>query len=349
MKRLLVLVLALVMVFGAFGGALATSAVGTKIAYVTGTGGLGDKSFNDLGHKGIQALIASGVPCDVAEPTSIAEMEGILRNFADTGEYALIVGMGGDMVDSISKVAADYPEQGFMLIDGLCGVENIKSVVISQEDCAFLVGAYVGLMEKEGGLPNSQGKNTIGIVGGMDIPIIRGIMAAYECGAKYVNPDVTVLKSFVGAWNDPGTGSELTKDMYNKGASIVFQAAGGSGMGVLEAAKNSSLYAIGYDGNQNTIAPDNILASGVRGIDAIVMETAQAALKGEFNGGDTQIAMKENASAAQLTMDDSNVTTPESVLQKLEQIKAFLVEAKVVIPSEPEEVEAYLAQVGSFE
>ncbi|MDR1765174.1 MAG: BMP family ABC transporter substrate-binding protein [Lachnospiraceae bacterium] len=330
-------------------GATEAAPAAGKIAFVTGTGGLGDKSFNDLGYEGIKRLMAAGVTCDVAEPSAIAEMEGILRNFSEKGEYALIVGMGGDMVDSMVKVAADYPDQNYLVIDGSAGdVKNIRSVIINQEDTAFLVGAYAGLMALEGNLPGADGRTSIGVVGGMDIPLIRGIQTAYECGARYVNPGLTVQKAFVGGWSDPATGSELATGMFENGALIVFQAAGGSGMGVLEAAQKTGLYAIGYDGNQNGIAPDNIIGSGVRGLDAEVENASLDALAGKFVGGDISITMKDENTAAQIALTENNIEVPQTVLDKLEKIKAFLVEAKVAIPTEPEGIEAYLAEVGSL-
>lgn len=320
-----------------------------KIAFVTGTGGLGDKSFNDLGYQGVEKLKAEGIKVDVAEPTAIADLEGIIRNFADTEEYSLIITMGGDSVDSVNAVSVDYPDQPILIIDGFAGNENVKSVLLSQTDTAFLVGAYAGLMEKGGHLPNSQGKNTIGIVGGMDIPIIRSLVSGYTAGAKYVNPDIKVLATYVGAWNDPGKGSELAQSLYSQGADIIFQAAGGSSMGALEAAEKVGLYALGYDGNQNSLYPDNILASGIRGLGDMVYTTAKDALKGEYKGGDFSIAMKDNPMTSQLTVEESNLETPADVLEKLEKIKEFLIEAKVQIPSEPGEVDAYIDEVGTFE
>lgn len=320
-----------------------------KIAFVTGTGGLGDKSFNDLGYEGILRLKEEGIQVDVAEPTSIADMEGIIRNFAAMEDYALIVAMGGDSVDSVNAVSADFPEQPMLVIDGFAGNENVKSVILSQTDTSFLVGAYAGLMEKEGLLPNAQGKNTIGIVGGMDIPIIRSLAAGYEAGARYVNPDIKVLTTFVGAWNDPGKGSELAQSLYSQGADIIFQAAGGSGLGALEAGEKVGLYGLGYDGNQNSLYPGSILASGIRGIADTVYTTAKDALEGIYEGGDFSISMKDNPMTSQLTMEGSNIETPDEIIQKLEKIKEFLVEAKVAIPAEPSEVDAYIEQVGSFE
>lgn len=320
-----------------------------KIAFVTGTGGLGDKSFNDLGYQGVLKLKEEGIKVDVAEPTAIADLEGIIRNFADTEEYSLIVTMGGDSVDSVNAVSADYPDQPMLIIDGFAGNENVKSVLLSQTDTAFLVGAYAGLMEKGGHLPNSQGKNTIGIIGGMDIPIIRSLVSGYTAGAKYVNPEIEVLTTYVGAWNDPGKGSELAQSLYSQGADIIFQAAGGSSLGSLEAAEKVDLYALGYDGNQNSLYPDNILASGIRGLGDMVYTTSKDALEGKYEGGDYNIGMKDNPKTSQITTEESNLDTPAEVLEKLEKIKQFLIDAKVEIPAEPDEVDAYIEKVGSFE
>lgn len=358
MKRKLALFLSMILIFslvlmGCSSGDTSKDTSGDtpeqKIAFVTGTGGLGDKSFNDLGHEGVLKLKEEGIHVDVAEPTAIADLEGIIRNFADTEEYSLIITMGGDSVDSVNAVSADYPDQPMLIIDGFAGNENVKSVILSQTDTAFLVGAYAGLMEKGDYLPNSQGKNTIGIVGGMDIPIIRSLVAGYTAGAKYVNPDIKVLTTYVGAWNDPGKGSELAQSLYSQGADIIFQAAGGSGLGALEAAEKVDLYALGYDGNQNSFYPDNILASGIRGLGDMVYTTSKEALDGIYEGGDYDIAMKDNPMTSQLTTEESNLDTPDEVLEKLEEIKQFLIEAKVKIPSEPDEVDAYIKQVGSFE
>ena len=326
------------------------AASGKKIAFITGTGGLGDKSFNDLGYQGIKVLMDEGIPCDIAEPKAISEMEGLLRNFSDQGDYALIIGMGGDMVDALTRAAADYPEQNYMVLDGLAGNDkaNIRSVMISQTDCAFLVGAYAALMENEGNLTHGESKNIVGVVGGMDVPIIRTILTAYECGARYINPETQALSSYVGDWNDPGKGAELTQDMYEKGARIVFQAAGASGLGVIESAKKHDLYAIGYDGNQNSLAPDSIIGSGARGLDAAIVETAKSALADSFQGGDFTIGMKDDPDAAQILLDENNITVPDEVKAKLEKVKEFLIAGAVEIPAEPDGVDAYLQQVGSF-
>lgn len=320
-----------------------------KVAYITGTGGLGDNSFNDLGYQGIQTLMDEGVACDVSEPTSIAEVEGITRNFAEDGSYALIVVMGGDAVDSIVRVAADYPNQKFMLIDGMAGMDNVYSVGVNQNETGFLAGAYAGILMKEGILNNGEAESIVGAVGGMDIPLIRGILTGFECGVRYVNPEAEVLLSYVGDWSDPSKASELAQGMYEQGASMVFQAAGASGMGVIECAQKQGAYAIGYDGNQNIIAPDNMVGSAIRGVGNIIVEAAYQSFDGTLEGGDHVISLCDNESASQILTDDVAIEIPETVVEQFNRAKEVLLSGENEVPSEAEEIETFLSSLGAFE
>ena len=320
-----------------------------KVAYITGTGGLGDKSFNDLGYQGIETLMGEGVTCDVAEPQAVAEIDGIARNFAEDGGYALIVVMGGDAVDSVSGVAADYPEQAFMLIDGMAGMDNVRSVAVNQNETGFLAGAYAGILMKEGILANGAPETVIGAVGGMDIPLIRGILTGFECGVRYVNPDAKVLLSFVGDWGDPTKASELAQSMYEQGASIVFQAAGASGLGVIECAKKQNRFAIGYDGNQNIMAPESMVGSAIRGIGEIIADAAHSALDGSFVGGDHVISLVDNEFASKILTEDVAIEIPDAVMEQYGRAREVLLSGKYVVPAQSDEIDAFLTALGKFE
>ena len=320
-----------------------------KVAYITGTGGLGDNSFNDLGYKGIQTLMDEGITCDVSEPTSIAEIEGIARNFAEDGSYSLIVIMGGDAVDSMVRVATDYPDQKFMMIDGMAGMDNVYSVEVNQNETGFLAGVYAGILMKEGVLNNGETENIVGAVGGMDIPLIRGILNGFECGVRYVNPDAKVLLSYVGDWSDPSKASELAQGMYEQGASMVFQAAGASGMGVIECAQKQGAYAIGYDGNQNIIAPDNMVGSAIRGVGDIIAETAHKSFDGTFEGGDHVVSLCDNEFASQILTDDVTIEIPETVIEQFNRAKEVLLSGEHSVPFESEEIETFISSLGAFE
>lgn len=336
------------LVLGACGEADTNETEAGKVAYVTGIGGLGDGSFNDLGYAGVQRLMDEGIQVDVSEPTSLADIEGIIGNFANSGEYELIVSMGGDSVDFVNSVSEDYPDQPMLVIDGLAGNDNVKSVLLSQSDATFVLGAYAALMQKEGLLENAQGKETIGVVGGMDIPIIRSAIAGYMAGAKYINPEIDVLVTYVGGWNDPGTGAELARTMINQGADVIYSAAGASGLGALEATAEEGLYGIGYDGNQNGLYPDSIIVSGYRGTANVIYTTAKDAINGEFVGGDFESGIQDDIEAVQITVEESNIATSQEILDIIETIKEKLHASSEKVPDEIEKVDAFLGEFGYY-
>lgn len=315
-----------------------------KIGFVTGTGGLGDKTYNDLVYSGLKRYDENQVKVEVVEPKEIADFENYQRSFAQTNAYSSIVCVGFDQADYLANVADEFPEQKFVYIDGSVNKPNVASVIIKNEENSFQMGALAALAEKEANLQNMSKKNIIGVVGGMDIPLIRTFVAGYIAGAKYVNPDVEVLVSYVGNWSDPGKAAELAIGMYEKGADIVWQAAGGSGLGVFEAAKKSGKYAMGVDGNQNLLAPDNIIASGVRRIDNIAYDLTKAALDGSFKGGDYQYGLKEKA--AEYTTEGSNVKLDKAILDKVDFVTEKVASGEIVVPDKTENVDAFINKYG---
>lgn len=325
-----------------------TPAGGGKVAYVTGIGGLGDNSFNDVGYAGIKLLEAEGFESNTIEPSAASEYEGVVRSLCDDGSYDLIITMASETVDAVATAQQDFPEQKFLVIEDMPGIPNTRGVQVDLNDTGFLMGAYAALMEKEGGLENGEPTNVFGIVGGMDFPLIRAITVSYECGVRYVNPDATVLASFAGSFGDPGKGSELAFGMYDQGARIVAQAAGGTGMGVFEAAKDRGLYAVGSDVNQNSIAPDNVIASGVRRVDLEIYKAGMSVRDGTFEAGDFLVTLSTDPESIVLDYTGSNVAPPDSVVQALEQMVAMRVANEVPLPQVNEEIDAYLAKVGVF-
>lgn len=319
-----------------------------KIGYVTGIGGLGDNAFNDLGHAGIKLLEADGFESNVIEPSAASEYESVVRSLCEDGSYNLIVTMGSETVDAVTVAQADFPEQKFLIIEAMPSIPNTSGVQVDLNDMGFLMGAYAALMEKEGGLEKGDATDTFGIVGGMDFPLIRAITVAYECGVRYINPDYKVLVSFAGSFGDPGKGSELALNMYDQGARVVAQAAGGTGMGVFEAAKDRDLYAVGSDTNQNSIAPDNIIASAARRVDLEIYKAGLAVMDGTFEAGDFLVTLETDPNSIKLHYDGSNITPPDSVVSALEDLVAMRTANEVPLPEENEGIEDYLAKVGVY-
>jgi len=303
-----------------------------KIAVVFATGGLGDKSFNDNGYAGIERAKAElGIEYDYVEPQEISEFETHHREFAKAGEYALIVGIGFDQVDAIGKVAAEFPDQKFLLIDSVVEAPNVASAIFKAHEGSFLAGA---LSAKK-----SESKK-IGFVGGMDIPLINAFLAGYEAGAKYADPAAEVLVNYVGAWNDPNTGKEMAVSMYDGGADIVYAAAGGSGLGVFTAAEEKGKWAVGADMVPSQM-PDILFSTTVKRIDNVVFDNVKAVVEGTWTGGLQDLGLKEEAVG--YSVEDSNIETAQEAIDYVEDLKAKIIAGEIVVPSALDQVEPFLA------
>ncbi|MFQ6088472.1 MAG: BMP family protein, partial [Candidatus Methanofastidiosia archaeon] len=292
---------------------------------VLATGGLGDKSFNDSAFAGAKkAEQELGIELDYVEPTAIAEYEGFLRDYAKSGEYSIIISIGFDQADALSVVAKEYPEQKFAIVDMVVDLPNIASFVFRENESSFLVGAIAGMITET---------NKIGFVGGMDIPLINKFLAGYKAGAKHVNPDVEVYVVYVGGWADPAKGKELALSQIDKGADIVYQAAGRSGLGVIEAAKERDIYAIGVDADQRYLAPDNILTSALKRVDVAVYRVIKSVIGGTFSGGIYDLGIKENGVGAVLDNNPSIVT--QDIVAKVRELEQKVASGEIQVPTEP--------------
>lgn len=253
----------------------------TKIAIVFATGGLGDKSFNDTCYEGVrEAETDFGIKFDYVEPTAIAEYEGFHRQYAMTGEYALIIGIGFDQADAITVVAGEYPDQNFAIVDMVVDQPNVASLVFNENEGSFLVGAAAALKTQT---------NKIGFVGGMDIPLIRKFLAGYKYGAEHINPNIQVMWKYVGDWADPAKGKELALAQFDDGADVVYAAAGRSGLGAIQAAHERGMLVIGVDADQcdtiEGVPVSTFLASMLKRVDVAVYDMIKAVVEGTFTGG----------------------------------------------------------------
>ena len=216
------------------------------------------------------------------EAANNTQIEQGMRKVADRGA-TLIVGMGFAQADAVAAVAPDYPEIKFVAVD-VCWLEdqagNIYQACYKEHEGSFLVGMIAAMASKTG---------VVGFVGGMDIPLIRKFQGGYDQGARYVNPDIRVIGNMTGttveAWNNPTKGAELAKAQIDKGADVVYQAAGGTGIGVLQAAADAGVFGIGVDSNQNWMHPGNMLTSMLKRLDLTIFEQAEKTAAGTFESG----------------------------------------------------------------
>lgn len=260
--------------------ALSAGAALAEPAVIFDLGGKFDKSFNESAFNGAQrwAEETGGTFAEV-ELTSDAQREQALRRFAEDGKNPIVMA-GFAFATALEEVAADYPDTKFQIIDMVVDQPNVRSIVFAEEQGSYLVG-MAAAMAAEGG--------TIGFIGGMDIPLIRNFACGYAQGAKAVNPDITVIANMTGttpaAWNDPVKGSELTLAQISQGAEVVYAAAGGTGVGVLQTAADEGILSIGVDSNQNYLHPGQVLTSMLKRVDNAVYDafTAGTDLEPGFN------------------------------------------------------------------
>ena len=319
-----------------------SSATTKKIAVITGTGGLGDKNLNDFVYDGVKKHEAEGIKVDVVQPKDSSDFDNLQKLYAESGEYATIVCITLDQVDPLAKNAADFPNQSFILCDAYLDAPNVMNIGFKMEDTGFQLGVVAGMIVKENNLPNARGQNTIGFIGGMDIPLINSFYAGYMAGAKLVNPDVKILGAYVGSFGDPSTAEELATGLYEQGADIIFACAGGSGLGVFTAAEKSKGYALGIETNQNTISPDTIIASGMRDWGKLVYDMTQLALDGTIEGGSINYGIADGV--LRVEREGSNVVIGDDVMVKLQELSDRVSDGSLKLPTTLDAVDAFIEQ-----
>jgi basic membrane protein A len=236
-------------------------------AIVFDLGGKFDKSFNEAAFGGAQRWAEeTGGDFREIEMQSEAQREQALRRLAETGSNPVVM-TGFAFGNVLGEVAPDYPDTSFVIIDMVVDAPNVRSVVFNEHEGSYLVGMMAAMASKTG---------TVGFIGGMDIPLIRKFACGYAQGVKAVNPDATIVANMTGttpaAWNDPVKGSELTKAQISQGADVVYAAAGGTGVGVLQTAADEGILSVGVDSNQNYLHPGQVLTSMLKRVDNAVYE-----------------------------------------------------------------------------
>ncbi|OWU83319.1 membrane protein [Oceanicola sp. 22II-s10i] len=251
--------------------ALMTGAASAEPALIYDLGGKYDKSFNEAAFNGAErwAQETGGKYLEI-EMQSEAQREQALRQFAEAGANPIIT-TGFQMSSPLAEVAPDYPDTKFVTIDGWVEQPNVHVIGFTEHEGSYLVGMMAGMKSESG---------TVGFIGGMDVPLIRKFACGYAQGVKAANPDAKIIANMTGttpaAWNDPVKGSELTKAQISQGADVVYAAAGGTGVGVLQAAADEGILSIGVDSNQNHLHPGKVLTSMLKRVDVAVYEMMMA-------------------------------------------------------------------------
>lgn len=287
--------------------AMATSAFAEDIqpALLFDLGGKFDKSFNEAAYNGAEKFkTESGISYVEFEVSNASQREQALRRFAEDGRNPVVM-VGFSWSDALAKIADEFPETKFAIIDMVVDKPNVRSVVFKEEEGSYLAGVMAGMASKS---------KKVGFVGGMDIPLIRKFGCGYVGGAKAAGA-TDVIQNMTGdtpaAWNDPTKGGEIAKSQIDQGADVVYAAAGGTGVGVLQAAADAGKLGVGVDSNQNGLLPGKILTSMIKRVDVAVYDAFTTAKDGSFKPGINVLGLKEDGVG--VAMDDNNkpLVTPE--------------------------------------
>ncbi len=311
-----------------------------RVGIVFDIGGKNDRSFNAAAWDGVRRAEKDLPIClyDV-EPGNPTSIEPAMRAFAEKN-FDLIIGIGFAQGPIMQKVAEDYPNIEFAIVDGVIfekdgktPKQNVASLVFREHEGSYLVGMIAAQKSKTG---------VLGFIGGMDIPLIHRFETAYEEGAKSVNPNIKVIDNYVGvtdsAWNNPGKGKELALSQINQGADVLFTAAGNSGLGAFDAVEQfgrnpqgeANKFVIGVDSNQNGVKPGFVLTSMVKRVDNAVYDVVKEVLGGNFKGGFHVFGLDKDGVAYTIDENNKNLISPE-ILQRVEEARSKIVGGEIKV------------------
>lgn len=301
------------------------AALAAEPAVVYDMGGKFDKSFNQAAYNGAARYAKeTGGKYREFEPTNDAQREQAMRRLAKRGANP-IVAIGFNQAAAVEKVAKEFPDLKFTIVDMVVDLPNVSSVVFKEQEGSFLVGALAALASKSG---------KVGFVGGMDIPLIRRFACGYVQGVKHINANAEVFQNMTGstpsAWNDPGRGSELARSQFDRGADVVYAAAGGTGVGVYQAAKDNGKLAIGVDSNQNYLHPGTMLTSMVKRVDVAVYESFMGVRNGTWKPGIQVLGLAQGGVGWALDEHNASLVSTE-MKAAVEGLKAQIVAGKITV------------------
>lgn len=301
------------------------TAADLKPAVVFDMGGKFDKSFNEGVYNGVERFKKeTGIKYKEFEVTNPAQREQAVRKMAQR-KADPVISVGFAQASAVEKASKSFPDTRFTIIDMVVDQPNVQSVVFKEQEGSFLVGMLAAL--------KSESK-VVSFVGGMDIPLIRRFNCGYVQGAKYAVSNVEVISNMTGttpsAWNDPGKGGELAKSQFDRSSDVVFAAAGATGAGVYQAAKDAGKFAIGVDSNQNHLHPGTMLTSMTKQVDIAAYNSFKAAQEGTWEPGINVLGLAEGGVDWALDEHNKDLITPE-MKAAVEQAKADIIAGKIVV------------------
>jgi basic membrane protein A and related proteins len=314
----------------ALGLALPAAAQTFTPAVIFDMGGKFDKSFNEAAYNGAERFKKeSGIQYREFEVTNEAQrtqaLQRLARGAGNVPPASIVVAIGFAFGSTLDQVAKENPNTKFVIVDSVVEAPNVQSIVFREHEGSFLVGMAAAMASKTG---------KVGFVGGMDIPLIRKFHKGYEEGAQHVNKSVQVFMNMTGttpaAWNDPTKGGELARSQFDRGADVVYAAAGATGLGVLQAAKDAGKLSIGVDSNQNHLHPGSVLTSMVKRVDVAVYNAFKTAQGGTWKPGVISLGLKEDGVGYALDDNNAKLITAD-MKAKIDAARADIIAGKIKV------------------
>ena len=299
------------------------------VAMITDVAGVNDQSFNQSAWEGLQkAEKELGIEVKYLESKQDSDYATNIETLVDE-DVDLILGVGMKLADAIKEGSELYPDQNFVLVDEEIDASNVKNILFKAEESAYLAGLIAGKTTKT---------NNVGFIGGMELPVIDTFKYGYMAGVKAANPDAKVQAQYANSFTDQAKGKAIANQMYSNGADIVFTCGGDVGTGAIEAAKENNKYAIGVDRDQSDLAPENVLTSAIKRVDAGVFETVKSYVNGTFEGGTTTTyGLEENAVGVP---DTTKNLVSQDILDLVEETITKLKNKEITVPKNEEEYNA---------
>lgn len=313
---------------------------GISVGMVYTAAGLGDEGFNDSAHDGMmRAKEELGVEVKEIEPSGSDQYAPSLRQLAK-GDYDLVCGLSFEMQTAMKNVAPDFPDQKFSIVDTAVDASNVASYLYKEHEGCYLVGKAAGLLTQKdwsagGGSTNAA--TNVGFIGGKRNPVIERFHAGFEGGVNSLSTSVSINSAYAGTWSSPSKGKSMAESMYNDGADIVFPAAGGTGLGVFQAAQEDSRYAFGVDKKQSEATPDYanvIVGSMVKRVGNTFYRSINNVIEDQFKGGTTQTLGIEKQGVDLVWGSELGSEIPSDVKSSIEDTRQGIIDGDISVPSQ---------------